>query len=283
MRNRLIKGGAAAVAVLLVATLSIYFLRTWYLERNVPLHEIAEWVEANQISRVLVVFAHQDDELLVAGTLAGLDNAGVQTRLLTLTNGDGEGRPEGQTVKQLVDERTAELEEIARLLGLDSLEQGLFSDKGFMDVADEQIENAILERIIAYRPDSIITWDTEKGLYGHPHHVRVARLAIEVVQTHQNDPDFPKVSVYSSTVSVWIREVLKRLSPIYQRRYYEISPGESIEPTYSLSTKKFAEARRKAFAVYHKRGAVRGLNPLADFPSQIEDFVFDREYFYQSF
>ncbi len=48
-------------------------------------------------------------------------------------------------------------------------------------------------------------------------------------------------------------------------------------------TKELANTRRNAFAVYAKRGAVRGLNPLSDFPEEIEDFVFDREYFYQSY
>ena len=89
--------------------------------------------------------------------------------------------------------------------------------------------------------------------------------------------------MYASTVSVWIREALKRLSPIYQRRYYEISDGESIEPEFSLETADFAESRRAAFAVYSKRVIVGGLNPLSGFPTAVQDFVFDREYFYQSY
>jgi len=52
-------GASFALALFLV--LSVVFLRLYYLERNVPKHEIAQWVETNEINRVLVIFAHQDD------------------------------------------------------------------------------------------------------------------------------------------------------------------------------------------------------------------------------
>ncbi len=269
------------IGFLLVLFSIIYGLRIWYLERDVPLRGIDEWVEEHQLSKVLLVFAHQDDELLVAGTIAGLNENGVDTYLLTLTNGDGESRPDGQSIEDLVKERTAELESVGAVLGIDDVSQGLFSDLGFMDVADEPIKAAIRRHIDRFQPDAIITWDTEKGLYGHRHHVRVAELTIEVAEGYLSQGR--TISVFSSTVAVWIREALKELSPLYQRRYYEISPGESIEPAFALATGNFADLRRSAFAVYHKRGAVGALNPLAEFPTQIEDFVFDREYFYRSF
>ena len=66
------------------------------------------------------MFAHQDDELLVAGTLAGLDAAGVETVLLTVTNGDGERRRQGQSVEKLVEERAEELRTVGRSLRLDA-------------------------------------------------------------------------------------------------------------------------------------------------------------------
>lgn len=269
-----------ACGLLLVA--GVIFLRVSYLERGVPVHEIEEWVEAEGIGTVLAVFAHQDDELLVAGTLAGLDAAGVDTALLTVTDGDGERRRQGQTVEKLVEERAEELRSIGRVLRIDGIEQGFFSDAGFMDVPDEAVKKVILEHIERTQPDTIITWDTVKGLYGHPHHVRVGHLVVELCRENRSSPDFPVKAVYGSTVSVWIREALKRLSPMYQRRYYEIGDEESIEPEFSLRTAPFADDRRAAFAVYSKRGAVRGLNPLSGFPTFVEDFVFDREYFYRS-
>lgn len=271
------------LALVFVLAVGVIFLRLSYLERGVPVYEIEEWVDTEGIGTVLAVFAHQDDELLVAGTLAGLDAAGIETALLTVTNGDGERRSQGQSVEELVEERAEELRAVGRALRIDSVEQGFFSDDRFMDVPDASIKEIILEQIDRSQPNSIITWDTAKGLYGHPHHVRVGRLVVELCRENREKPEFPVKAVYATTVSVWIREALKRLSPMFQRRYYEISDGESIEPEFSLRTASFAADRRAAFAVYFRRRAVQSLNPLSGFPTAIEDFVFDREYFYRSY
>lgn len=279
-RNKLL---GALFAFAFGVVISAILLRVFYLDRNVPNHGIEQWVETHEINKVLVVFAHQDDELLVAGTIAGLDTAGVETALLNLTNGDGERRREGQSVDHLASERAAELQAVADVLCMDAVEQGFFSDRGFMDVSDAEIKHVILDKIHHYQPNTIITWDTAKGLYGHPHHVRVGKLVLEVCQENRENLEFPVDAVYSTTVPVWIREALKRLSPMYRRHYYEINSGESIEPEFSLRTKNFAEHRRAAFAVYSKRGATQSLNPLSGFPNVVEDFVFDREYFYQSY
>jgi LmbE family N-acetylglucosaminyl deacetylase len=281
--KKVYKLSAALFLFSLFLVMGVIFLRLFYIDRNVPNYAIEEWVETNEIDKVLVVFAHQDDELLVAGTIAGLDAAGIETALLTVTNGDGERRSSGQKAEDLVKERAAELQAVAGVLRMNAVEQGFSSDRGFMDVSDAAIKQLILERILHYKPSTIITWDTAKGLYGHQHHVRVGRLIVELCEENRDSPGFPVNAVYATTVSVWIREALKKLSPMFQRRYYEISSGESIEPEFSLQTKDFAEQRREAFAVYSKRRAVQNLNPLSGFPTAIEDFVFDREYFYRSY
>lgn len=271
----------AGMVVFLV--LGVIFLRLVHLERGVPKHRIDDWVEANEISKLLVVFAHQDDELLVAGTLVGLDGVGVDTMLLTVTNGDGTRRREGQTVEHLIAERATEVEASAKALRVDALEQGMFSDAGFMDVPDADIKQVILDAIGSFQPDTIITWDTVKGMYGHPHHVRVGQLVVEVCRANRENPDFSVQAVYGSTVSVWIREVLKRLAPVYKRRYYEINDQESVVPEFSLATKTFSDQRRAAFAAYEKRAITQSTNPLSGAPHAIQDFVFDREYFYRSY
>ena len=268
-------------ALVLFLFLGVILLRVFFLELGVPKYGIEQWVETNEIEKVLVVFAHQDDELLVAGTLAGLDAAGVETMLLTLTNGDGSANP-GQSTEDRIAERAANLNDLADVVGVDSVEQGFFSDSGFMDVPDDEIKQVILEKINDYQPDTIFTWDTVKGLYGHPHHIRIGQLAVEVCEENDENPEFPVEVVYGSTVSVWLREILKQISPMYQEGYYRVNDEESVEPEFSLATSDFGDSRRDAFAVYAAEGAVQSLNPLSGSPT-LEDFVFDREYFYQSY
>jgi len=281
MMRRRYKFLGVLIGIALFLVLGVIFARKVYLERGVPRYDIAQWAETNEINKVLVIFAHQDDELLVAGTLAGLDLAGVETMLLTLTNGDGSGAP-GQSTEDRIAERAANLNNLAAVLQVDSVEQGFFSDSGFMDVSDDEIKQVILEIINDYQPDTIITWDTVKGLYGHPHHIRVGQLVVELCQENRENPEFPVDVVYGTTVSVWLREILKQISPMYQEGYYRVNDEESVEPEFSLATSDFGDSRRAAFAVYAAEGAVQSLNPFSGSP-MLEDFVFDREYFYQSY
>ena len=215
------------LAVILILAISVIPIRLFFLERNVPKYKIEQWSETNEVKKVLVVFAHQDDELLVAGTMAGLNEIGIETILLTLTNGDG-SVPPGQSIEARVAERAANLNDIADIVGVDTVEQGFFSEADFMNSA-EDTKQIVLEKINLYQPDTIITWDTVKGLYGHPHHVQVGKLVLEVCQENVDNPNFPVKSVYGSTVSVWIREILKKVSPMYQNGYYKINDEESIE------------------------------------------------------
>ena len=157
MKKLFIKLSGVLFASALFLVMGVIYLRVYHLERDVPNYAIEQWVEENEINKVLVVFAHQDDELLVAGTLSGLDAAGIETALLTVTNGDGERLSEGQSVEQLVSERAAELQAVADVLRMEAVEQGFFSDKYFMDVPEADIKQVILEKIHHYKPDTIIT------------------------------------------------------------------------------------------------------------------------------
>ena len=277
---KIVVGVVCLFAFLLFA---LWFTRAHILDWELPNHEISTWVQKNDIKKVLAVLTHQDDELLMVGTLAGLVDAGVEVRLLTVTDGDGESRVLGQSVQDLIKERAAELNAVGQLLGVASVDQGYFSDLGFGEVAQADFDSLVLSKIEQYQPDTLLTWDTEKGLYGHKDHVRVARLLLDLCKRQEDDAQFSVNAVYSSTVSVWWRELLKKISPMYHQRYYAISNAESIEPEFSLSTRALAGERRAAFALYAKRGIVSGLNPFSGLPDFVGDAAFDREYFYKSF
>ena len=114
------------------------------------------------------------------------------------------------------------------------------------------------------------------------HNVSFGQLTVEVCEENGENIEFPVNAVYGSTVSVWLREILKQISPMYQKGYYRVNDEESVEPEFSLATSDFGDSRRDAFAVYAAEKAVQSLNPFSGSPT-LEDFVFDREYFYQSY
>ena len=114
---------------------------------------------------VLAIGAHPDDvELGCGGTLALLARQGRKVGILHLTRGEAgtRGTPE---------ERQAEAESAARILGA--------AEVGFLDCGDgalragEAEENALIERIRAWRPDLVLGPSPSDR---HPDHHRALQL-----------------------------------------------------------------------------------------------------------
>ncbi len=105
---------------------------------------------------------------------------------------------------------------------------------------------------------------------------------MQLCEENIDNTDFTVNTVYGSTISVWLRDILKQVSPMYEQGYYRVNDEESIIPEFSLATSDFGDQRSAAFEVYSNEPAVQGLNILSGF-DLLENFVFDREYFYVSF
>ena len=146
---------------------------------------------------LMAVHAHPDDEASgTGGILARYGDEGVQTVLVTCTNGelgDAEGGAKpgeaGHDELSVARTRRAELEASCSVLGVDHLEMLGYHDSGMMgwpqndspgsfwttpvDEAATRLAR-LLER---YRPDVVVTYD-ERGFYGHPDHIQAHRITV---------------------------------------------------------------------------------------------------------
>ena len=116
---------------------------------------------------VLAVFAHPDDEsLLAGGTLAGCARAGLEVGLLSLTRGElGEiADPALATRDDLPAVRARELEAAGRLLGVSWTECLEFPDGSLEWAAQDAVRAALAQRIADRAPRAVITFAPE-GLY----------------------------------------------------------------------------------------------------------------------
>lgn len=146
---------------------------------------------------LMAVHAHPDDEAIsTGGVLARYSDEGVETVLVTCTNGelgDGPGGVKpgepGHTVRAVVDMRRGELEESCKVLGVTHLELLGYHDSGMAgwsnNEAPEAFSNAGVEgpaeRLAAlmdrYRPQVVVTYDAN-GFYGHPDHIQAHRITV---------------------------------------------------------------------------------------------------------
>ncbi|MCX5412953.1 PIG-L deacetylase family protein [Streptomyces sp. NBC_00059] len=130
--------------------------------------------------RLLAVFAHPDDEALVAGgVLARHAGSGARTRVVTAT-----WAPDGG--------RAAELADAVRVLGAGAPRMLGYADHRVPDSSpgrprwtdvplDEAITRLVAE-IREFRPRAVVTHDAYGGLTGHPDHRHTHRVTALAVQ-----------------------------------------------------------------------------------------------------
>jgi LmbE family N-acetylglucosaminyl deacetylase len=138
---------------------------------------------------ILAVFAHPDDESLACGgTLARLADAGARVVLLCASRGE-KGSVSDESLlasRDLARVRTDELREAARTLGIADV---LICDHpdGDLRWADvPQLHDEIVEAIVRYQPDGVITF-AEDGLYWHLDHVGVHERTYTAVRSFGAD------------------------------------------------------------------------------------------------
>ena len=150
---------------------------------------------------LMCVHAHPDDEAIsTGGILARYAAEGIETVLVTCTNGElGDGpagvKPgePGHTAKEVVAFRLAELEASCAALGVRHLELLGYHDSGMMGWPQNDAPEAFwradvgeaadrLAGLMArYRPQVVVTYD-EHGFYGHPDHIQAHRVTVGAIE-----------------------------------------------------------------------------------------------------
>jgi LmbE family N-acetylglucosaminyl deacetylase len=127
---------------------------------------------------VLAVFAHPDDEsLLAGGVLAACASAGRRVAIVSMTRGErGSTELPGLAGGQaLGDVRAAELLAAAHALGASAAECLDYPDGDLAGVDERQAARALSLLLVRERPELVISFSDE-GLYWHPDHLAVLRL-----------------------------------------------------------------------------------------------------------
>jgi len=140
--------------------------------------------------RVLAIFAHSDDELSCAGTLANHADQGDEVTLLFLTRGENSTTVEGDNEKT-IEKRQSHTDKIAELLGITIR---------FLNFPDSKIPYSVegayqvAEVIRELKPHIVISWNkfTRMGA-GHPDHRHTAQLvfdAINYARYHNEESEY---------------------------------------------------------------------------------------------
>jgi N-acetyl-1-D-myo-inositol-2-amino-2-deoxy-alpha-D-glucopyranoside deacetylase len=209
------------------------------------------------LRRLLLVFAHPDDEsVFAAGLACATVSGGGMAALLTATPGEqGKlGDPPVCARERLGAMRQAELMSACAELGIHPFRVLGYPDRGLASAPVDTIRRQLVEIIRAVRPQVVVTFDPN-GSNLHPDHVAISRFASDAMSAAGDARWCPDLGaphavarlLWTLPAKPW--DVLRRREP-------------ALEPGVDFVVDVSAFADRKAAALRAHRSQHQSLNRI---------------------
>jgi N-acetylglucosamine malate deacetylase 2 len=229
---------------------------------------------------VMAVWAHPDDEVTSAGTLARLAHDGARVTLVYFTHGEG-AHFTGFSPDQLYRMRPEEAKAAGRALGIQDVVVLDYGD-GKLPRADADRARADLSALIAARrPSTVISFDERVGYYGHPDHAQVGRWTAEVIRAGMADPGYPVKRLYQATLPAPAIALARKYIAAF-RNHYPADPAKGLPPpTLAVPIASQAAAKRAVLEAHSSQvKVIDDVQPGGrKLPAWLYYRIFDREYF----
>ena len=228
---------------------------------------------------VLAVWAHPDDEITAAGTLARMAAEGASVTLVYFTQGEA-AHHTGFTAAELY--RMRPLEAQAAGAALHAHVVVLDYGDGKLPAADGVKAKADLSRLIdKLRPSTVISFDERVGYYGHPDHAQVGRWTAEVVRAGMATPGYPVKRLYQATLPAPVIKLAREHIAAF-RDHYPTDPAQGL-PTPTVAVPIAAQAYAKRAVLDAHKSQVKVIDDVQPFGRKLPPWLyyrlFDREYF----
>ncbi len=243
--------------------------------------------------KALVIVAHDDDDCAMAGTIAKLKSAGWQIRQVSLVTHELRKGRTSHPATIICDSNETLLADGFYRKGLDTIKyayvpiQKAEMEKQFLR---EKIVNALLQKINSFQPSVIFTLDNEMGGYGHPEHVYISQLVVDLFRSKTIAVQRIYQSVFTNhmekeIVDTWLYNKMKNSgypdATAMAKTMYQLKDGMP-EPNVQVNIAAHAEAKMEYLLAYPEsvRKNLRKFIPYYEkFDAQTYFSVFDREFF----
>lgn len=224
---------------------------------------------------VMALWAHPDDEITSAGTLANLARDGAQIILIYLTRGEA-ARDTGYGREALAEVRRLEAQAAGTTLGAHAVEVFEWPDGGLATTDGEAVKAVLRERIDHWKPSVLISFDEKIGYYGHPDHVATGRWARDLAQE-----DNSIRRLYQATLPRALIKLALKLVAAFRNNYPSDPQVGLPAPTVAVPIARFAAEKRRLLDVHASQAKViADVQPGYDkLPAWLYYRLFDREYF----
>ncbi|MBC8319667.1 MAG: PIG-L family deacetylase [Bacteroidetes bacterium] len=240
--------------------------------------------------KALIIVAHDDDDCMMSGTIAKLTAAGWTIKQLSLQVHKIPG--EDRNPAHIICEGSEKI-----------LEDGLYRPSEdtikypWMPISHEEIEKqylyekvatALIARVNEFNPSIIFTLDNIKGGYGHPDHIFLSQLVLDLFKEGKINAQFIYQSVLTKHMEA---EIDKYMIPKMEKwGYPQASPAanelygidgmpEADVQIYITDQAEIKMAYLRAYPENVRKNLRKFLIYYEDFDAETFFSVWDREFF----
>jgi LmbE family N-acetylglucosaminyl deacetylase len=151
------------------------------------------------------------------------------------------------------------------------------------------VEKELIQHVKKFNPSVIFTLDNEIGAYGHPEHVFISQMVLDLSKSGAISPVYVYQNVYTKHMA---ESIMKRLADLMQEWGFDGDQWENSkkvynvngmpQPTVQVSILKEADTKMEFLESYNERErkTINFYVPAFEEYSADEYFsIFDREFF----
>lgn len=243
--------------------------------------------------RAMIVIAHDDDMCAMAGTASLLNKDGWEIAVVSFSKTPERDQAQIEACKNILD--TVQFVDLTpEQIRNDTKEQpnGYYAipRDGFETTFNREIiEKEYLKKINEFNPTVIFTLDNEMGGYGHPEHVLISQMVIDLAEKQEITPKYIYQSVYTDHMenSIMQRHSARMISWGFPGDEWENAKKtynvEGMpEPTVQINIQQEAKEKMDYLKSYNERErkVIGFFMPAFEDYSADEYFTyFDREFY----
>tara|TARA_Y100001978_G_scaffold19448_1_gene15335 strand:+ start:767 stop:1663 length:897 start_codon:yes stop_codon:yes gene_type:complete len=200
---------------------------------NYPTDPYLEKIESK---KAMVIIAHDDDMCCMTGTLSLLNKKGWDIRVLSFPQTEDRNTAHIRACSNILDTVTFfNLKHTEFRNDIDSTEKLyravpiILFEKIFNY---EIVERELLKEVNSFNPSVIFTLDNKIGGYGHPEHVFISQLVLDLSKTGKISPKYIYQSVYTDHME---QTIMQRLSNQMKEWGFKEDGWEHAKRTYEVN------------------------------------------------
>ena len=249
------------------------------------------------MATLFLAFAHPDDEGMSSGVMMKAKADGHRVVLVTATRGEvGEiyNMDEASSRLRLGAIRTKELEDAARIVGVDRLEFLDYRDSGMVRTADNdnpasfnqasvnEAAGKLMTLLAEERPDVVVTFG-EDGMYGHPDHVKIHHVttaALDQMLRLSTGAWTPKKLYYTAIPRSLMQAFMDQMPEEMRAQQnpdmrFDGTPDELV--TTRVDVREFIDRKRQAFTAHVSQNDPNSW--FTKIPPEVYEVAFGTEYY----